>query len=122
MSWDGQERRRFPRAAYACRVVIDSSGKKIEAMTENIGKGGIKIIIPEELAHSSVVGLELEIEKGNPIKCEGTIMWVREVRGRVLNGSSIFNTGIMFTTISQDDRNKVKVLIEEILNKEESSQ
>lgn len=121
MVWDGKERRRFPRAIYVCRVIVNSLGRKIESKTENIGKGGIKILLTEELVHSSIVGLELEIEKDNPIKCEGTIMWVREVKGRVLNGASIFNTGIMFTAISKENRERIKVLIDELLAKEENS-
>lgn len=115
MNWEGQERKKFPRAAFPCKIVIGHAHKTVMTQTENIGKGGIKILLEEELEHSSIVALELDIVKGKPIKCEGQIVWVRKIPYSTRSEVTIYSIGIMFTTISEEDRKYLKHFVEHLL-------
>ena len=123
MDWDGQERKKFPRAILPCKIIIDYLGKTITTQTENIGKGGIKLLLEEELDHSSIVGLILDIAKDKSIKCEGQIIWVRKIIDPSRKETALYSTGVMFTTISKEDRRYIKDFVERLLaNKEKGKQ
>ena len=115
MNWDGQERRKFPRAAFPCKIIVNHLNKIIVAQTENIGKGGVKILLEKELQHSSLVALELELVKGKPIKCEGTVIWVRKITHLLRKEITMYSIGIMFTNISHADREYIKNFVDRLL-------
>ena len=50
--WNGINRRKFPRANYKCLITIKKrlTAKTISTHTENIGAGGICVLIKEDLA------------------------------------------------------------------------
>lgn len=104
------ERRENPRSVFPCKIVIFSSQKVINSHTENISKGGIKIILPECLDKLSKVRIELSLERDLPIKCEGMVMWVRDSINPLENKPVMFHTGIMFTTISEEDKDYISDL------------
>ena len=49
--WNGINRRKFPRANYKCLITIRKrlTSKVLSTQTENIGAGGICVIIKEDL-------------------------------------------------------------------------
>jgi len=115
--WDGINRRKFPRANYKCLISIKRrlTSKTISTQTENIGAGGICVIIKDDLGLFQGVDLELFVdEKNPPIKCGGTVVWVVK-KASSKKGSYLFDTGIEFIDIRPEDREKISELVEQIL-------
>ncbi|MFA6142235.1 MAG: PilZ domain-containing protein [Candidatus Omnitrophota bacterium] len=115
--WDGINRRKFPRANYKCLISIKRhlTSKTISTQTENIGAGGICVIIKDDLGLFQGVDLELFMdEKNPPTKCGGTVVWVVK-KASSKKGSYLFDTGIEFIDMRSEDREKITGLVEQIL-------
>ncbi|MCM8786927.1 MAG: PilZ domain-containing protein [Candidatus Omnitrophica bacterium] len=117
MSWEGIEKRRFVRANYPCRVIIYApQTHTIFTHTENIGGGGIRVIIEEKLNIGEMVGLELYLfEEKEPILCKGRVVWVVEKESRYRKNLFFFDTGLEFSEISDADKEIIKRLVESII-------
>ncbi len=114
MKEEPKERRRFKRADFPCKVyVLTAPLHVIECKTENIGAGGIRIIIDEELPLSSLVGLKLYLSQ-EPIESKGKIVWVVERKG--IEGKTGFDTGIEFHDISQSDQKTIDIFVKSLVN------
>ena len=116
--WNGINRRKFPRAAYKCLITIRKrlTAKTISTHTENIGAGGICVIIKEDLGLFQGVDLELFLEDDRPqIKCGGTIVWVVKKSEPRQKGSYVYDTGIEFIDIRPEDRDRLSEAVEDIL-------
>ena len=116
MSSGEQERRKSPRAVFPCKIIVEFPNRVLTSHTENISKGGIKVLLEEQLEHLSLVGIEISLKKDAPIRCEGRVMWTRESVNPVEGQPTMFSTGIMFTSISNEDREYIKDLVEKILD------
>ena len=115
--WEGLNRRKFPRADFPCKIVIFKKGerKKLSGHTENIGAGGVCVILKKGLDKFSLVDLSLYLKKDeSPIECEGRAMWV-------VKRESEFDTGIEFINLKNPDRIKIERIVEECLKKEQTS-
>ena len=111
--WQGMNQRRFPRASYRCTVRLGSAGKspRVSALTENIGPGGLCILLAQGMDIFAPVQVELELEDGlAPLRAEGTVVWV--VRRRELKKGPAFDTGIEFSGLSQEDRERLEAVIQ----------
>ena len=118
--WDGINRRKFPRANYKCLISIKKrlTAKTISTQTENIGAGGICVLIKEDLGLFQGVDVELYLdEKRPPIKSGGTIVWVVK-KSSPKKGQYMYDTGIEFIDIRPEDREKISEVVEEILEKQ----
>jgi hypothetical protein len=116
--WQGMELRKFPRADYRCKVAVLKKGKKEElgARTQNIGIGGVCVILKKELDKFSDVKLILYLENSHaPLECEGRIMWV-------VRSQDEFDTGIEFTNIKEDDLARIEKVVVECLKAQGNSQ
>lgn len=116
--WNGINRRRFPRAYYTCLITIKKrlTSKTISTHTENIGAGGICVLLKEDLGLFQGVDVELFVSETNPpIKCGGTIVWVVKKSDPKQKGAYFFDTGIEFIDIRPEDREKISEVVEEIL-------
>jgi len=118
MMWDGIDQRKFPRAKHKCRINIRRGEKDelVETFTENIGAGGVCVVVDRAFEIFDNVKLELHIADGSePINCNGTIVWV--VRRHPVRGENImeFDTGIEFADISEGDRSRVSRLVDSLL-------
>jgi len=116
--WNGINRRKFPRANYKCLISIKRrlTSKTISTHTENIGAGGICVLVKEDLGLFQGVDLELYVDDATPpIKCEGTIVWVVKKSEPKQKGIYLYDTGVEFIDIRPEDRDKVSALVEEIL-------
>ncbi len=110
--WEGMNQRRFPRVQSRCVVKVRQQGTtaSISAVTENIGIGGICVLLDKGIDIFSPVELELLIEDGKPpLRSQGTVVWV--VRQRELKKKQSFDTGIEFAELSPDDRARLEALI-----------
>lgn len=119
--WNGINRRKFPRANYKCLITIKKrlTAKTISTQTENIGAGGICVIIKEDLGLFQGVDLELYLEDNRPpMKCGGTVVWVVKKSEPSRKGSYLYDTGVEFIDIRPEDRERVSEVVEAILKKE----
>lgn len=116
--WNGINRRKFPRASYKCLIAIKRrlTSKTISTHTENIGAGGICVIIKEDLGLFQGVDVELYLEDNRPpIKCGGTIVWVVKKTDPKHKGVHLYDTGVEFIDIRPEDRDRVSGVVEDIL-------
>ena len=121
MNTNGHERRRFPRAIFPCKIIIGYSFKRSASYTENISEDGVKIILDIPLRCLSIVGLELFLERDNPIICKGKVVWVEDRINPVGRGETLYYTGITFTEMSFADRERIKSTVKSLLSKENGS-
>jgi len=115
MSWKGQERREYPRAMFSCKIIVKSPHRELVSHTENIGEGGIRVNLEEELKHSAIVDLEFFLKQNKPIRCEGRIIWVVKKVSPNLRKPTMFYTGIKFRGMNIEDKKCIKQLVDEIL-------
>ena len=116
--WNGINRRKFPRANYKCLISIKKrlTAKTISTHTENIGAGGICVLIKEDLGLFQGVDLELYLaDDKTPIKSGGTVVWVVKKSEARQKGAYLYDTGIEFIDIRPEDREKLTDIVEEIL-------
>jgi len=118
MVWEGEEKRKFARVIFPCRIVIGSPIRLLVSHTENIGEGGIRVILEEKLSVHTMVGLEIYVEKEKPIKCKGKVRWIGEKINPIARESLLFDTGIEFVGISESDRQYIKKLVDTVLAQE----
>jgi len=119
--WNGINRRKFPRAYYKCNIVIKRrlTSKVISTQTENLGAGGICVIIKEDIGLFQGVDVELYLEdKGPPIKCGGTVVWVVKKSEPKHKGSYVYDTGVEFIDLRPEDRERIIEVVESILKSE----
>lgn len=124
MGWEGVEQRRFPRAHYACivRVRVKGSVEVFQTATENIGCGGICVMLPKGLAVFSPVETELDFEQlGKKVICDGKIVWsVRKSQIETTTAEE-FDTGIEFLHLNKEDTTLIEKVVGECLKKNTSS-
>jgi len=118
--WDGINRRRFPRANYKCKIVIRNKGdasKVFATHTENIGVGGISVLIKEGIDLFRNVELELLLEDTGPtVKCDGSIVWVVKKSDPANKGDMTFDTGVEFSNLKQADRERIGKIVDLIIS------
>lgn len=119
MSWRETEKRRFPRANIPCKIIIHTPKESvITTTTENIGAGGIRVILDQAVEVSSIVDLEVEV--GNSlINCKGRVVWMVPKKSPEPSELIGHDTGIEFYQISHKDQEVIKKLVELIISKEQ---
>jgi len=111
--WQGIDQRRFPRAQYTCVVTLRQKGVStpLSASTENVGMGGVCVLMEKSLDIFSPVELELNLEDGKPsVQARGTVVWV--VRRRELKKGPSFDTGIEFSELTPQDRARLEAILD----------
>ncbi len=109
----GRERRRFKRAVYPCNIyILTAPLHVIKSQTENIGAGGVRVIIDERIPISSKVGIKLYLSE-RPIECKGRIVWVVENKDNDHKGC--FDTGIEFYQISDEDQKTIDIFVKSLV-------
>ena len=119
--WDGIDRRKFPRVHYRCMLHIKKadSAKTVSTYTENIGAGGICVVLNEDIGLFQGVNLEIALENGTAsnIKCSGTVVWVVKKHLIKEKGTVQYDTGIEFVDINKEAGNRISEIIEKELKK-----
>lgn len=122
-----KERRKFPRAEIKYRINIICEGSVIlgepknfifHTYTENIGEGGIKVILEKELKTASLVKLELYIttKKSLPIKCKGIVVWSKKANPEGTR-PDLFITGFQFLELEKRDQEVIGNIVNRFLEK-----
>ncbi len=114
MGWEGINKRKFPRLARKCRILVSRSDHNdvIEAVTENIGPGGICVVLDKRFDIFEGVSLEVFLDDiSDPISCDGKIVWVVKSHLTHKAKAAKYDTGIEFQGISRDDREDLARLV-----------
>lgn len=118
MSWEGVNHRKFPRIRYKCLIRI-TKGKQeevIDTFTENIGAGGICVVLEKDYGLFKNVSLELFLCEGrNPLMCRGMIVWIVKRHLMDVPNQIKYDTGIEFRNILEEDRGRISRLVQNIL-------
>jgi hypothetical protein len=116
MKYSGVEKRRFVRAKFPCKIIISTPKEcTINTHTENIGVGGVMVIIDQKLEVSSFVDLEIYLGD-KPISCKARIVWIIDNINPLSGNSITFDTGIEFYNISAKDKKTINDLVEAIVS------
>lgn len=109
--WQGVDRRRFPRVNYSCKISVLKKGHKEQfaTHTENIGEGGVCVILERELDKFCPVELVLYLENGDPpIECDARVVWVVKRQQK-------FDIGIEFLNLKPKDDLRIERIIQACL-------
>ena len=111
-----QERRRFPRVTYPCKILVATDREKEEFSlhTENISSGGARIILQKEPEINQQVDVDIIIGKKH-IKTKGRIVWSIDIKTPESGGPDLFDVGIEFTQLTVDDREFLAKLIDQLM-------
>ena len=111
------ERRQFARVTILSKVTVIYGERLLmfDTHTENLGVGGMRIILGENL----IVNADLEIElflpdRGKMLKCKGKVAWSKEMTPRGVN-PRFFDVGIEFTKMEDADREMLQGTINAML-------
>ncbi|MFC1666676.1 PilZ domain-containing protein [Candidatus Omnitrophota bacterium] len=114
--WSGINRRKFPRVGYPCKITVRRKDcqDSLLAQTENIGIGGICVLIPKDLGIFAPVETRLDLQDGYPVvECDGTIVWIVPKKTAKKNG--IYDTGIEFTNLQRKDSVRINTIVERLV-------
>ena len=119
MNWDGLNRRRFPRVIYPCLIRIAVNGEEIEALlthTENVGIGGVCIIIKKEIKLFTEVELEVDLlDALEHIRTMGKVVWVVRRKAVEEVKPMFYDIGIEFSNISAKHKEHLKETLDKII-------
>lgn len=111
--WDGFNKRKFQRIHLTCEVVIQpqKKAKSLTATTEDIGMGGVSVMLDEALERFDRCKISLELKDGEaPIRCTGRSVWV--IPSHDLKASKKqFDTGIEFLDIDEFSRKRLQAFL-----------
>ncbi len=106
--------RKFPRLAVKCDVEIheQKNAFRFATQTQNIGGGGVCVILPRELSKLTQVLLRLHLADGFPsVECHAKVCWV--VRSRFpFKNEKRFDIGLEFVDIKDEDQQRIKNLMQ----------
>ena len=114
MVWDGFNKRKFPRLNLRCELILRSrSGDQLlRTQTENVGAGGICVILERPLERFSLLSLRLELDPKLPwIECQGKIVWTVASR-EAISKKERFDTGIEFVGLPPAEQELIRRYIE----------
>jgi hypothetical protein len=111
--WDGFNKRKFQRLHLTCEVAIQPMGKQkaFTASTEDVGMGGVSVMLPEPLERFDRCRISLELKDGEPpIQCTGRSVWVIPSQDRKSSKKN-FDTGFEFLDMDEFSRKRLKAFI-----------
>ncbi len=123
--WDGLNRRKFPRVSYPCLLIIRHAEEQPEVIlthTENVGIGGVCVVINKNINLFAPVELEIDLlDANNHIKCDGKVVW--SIRRKISEKKKplFFDVGIEFSNISTSDQKRLDEIISRLVLRGQSS-
>lgn len=119
MSWDGQNRRQFPRVIYPCLIKLSAKAKtgiNILTHTENIGIGGISVTVKHEIKLFSDVEIEIDLlDTADHIKAIGKIVWVVRRRPTENVKPLFYDLGVEFVNLQSKHKEHLKMVLEKVI-------
>lgn len=118
MSPNGPERRKFPRANFSCKLNIFYSSDVLYTRVKNVGAGGIMVVLTREVIRGLPVKLEMFISDEKVIRCTGHVVWAASRVYPADREKLVYDTGIQFDDISEEDKQFIIELVDKINNEE----
>lgn len=119
VSWDGMNRRKFPRVIYPCLVVVRTDHDQQDALlahTENVGIGGLCVILRRELKLFSPVDIQLDLlDMGEHIKCKGKVVWVIRRKATESTKPMFYDVGIEFVDMPDSDHQRIENVLRRLV-------
>ena len=116
--WDGINRRKFPRVSYPCLVTIRHQQDEKDVFlthTENVGIGGVCVILKKGVKIFSPVEVELDLlDLEHHIKCPGKVVWSIRRKNTEELKPLFYDIGIEFDGLSDQDRKRLEVIIQRL--------
>ncbi|MDD5504152.1 MAG: PilZ domain-containing protein [Candidatus Omnitrophica bacterium] len=114
---DSEEKRRFRRFKKELNVncnIPGKSGYTYKTFTKNVSGEGICLSVPEMIPQGGIVELEIGIPDNRYIRLTGETVWVNEIQQGENGIERVFNAGIRFLKISDQDRVVLNNFLNEI--------
>jgi hypothetical protein len=115
VAWTGLDQRNFPRVAVSCQIWIEGSDGVIETKTENLGGGGVCVILDHGLEKLSRVKLRMTLDKARAsIECGGRVVWIvcsKDPKTKALT----YDTGIEFTDLTSEGQDEILSFIQQVI-------
>ena len=112
--WSGIDKRCFPRANFECHVVVRRKDhpENFSTQTENIGAGGLCVILDKGLELFAEVIVEVAFpDNQSPLINDGKVVWVVKEAG----SSKRFDTGIEFIDLPEEQQKRIERIVENVL-------
>ncbi len=104
-----EERRAHQRTSLKASVNWTSDTNFYTGFTNDIGEGGVFVATHQVMPLDSVIEVELSIPgKGEPIKAEGRVRWVREYNEL---SDAQPGMGIQFQGLSSEERERIQAFV-----------
>lgn len=120
MTWEGLNRRRFPRAHFPCLIKILREGNPEEVLlthTENISLGGACVILKKAIDLFSPVDVELDLmDGGDVISCKAKVVWSVRRKAIEQHKPSCYDLGLEFVDIKEEARARVGQTVEHLVH------
>ena len=119
--WEGLNRRKFPRVNYPCLVVIRNSDDEdkddaILTHTDNVGIGGVCVVLKQDVKMFSEVELELDLlDLGEHICCNGKVVWNVQRQNEAPEKPLFFDVGIEFINIMEEDQKRLERIVDRLV-------
>jgi len=114
MMWDGFNKRKFPRVSLRCELVLKNqpAGQILQVQTENLGAGGLCVILERPLERFSTLSIRLELDRALPwIECLGKVVWTVPSRA-IATKKECFDTGIEFVNLEPALQDLIRSFVE----------
>jgi Tfp pilus assembly protein PilZ len=121
MAWSGLNRREFPRVMYPCMVKCGTGSSPKETLlthTENIGEGGLCVILKREFRLFSLIDLEVDLlDADDHLRAQGKVVW--SVRRKAIEDHKplFYDVGVEFVDLSLRNQERLKETIERLIKK-----
>ena len=112
--WDGFNKRKFPRLNLRCELILRDrpEGEILRAQTENVGAGGVCVILERPLERFSLLSLRLELDPSLPwLESSGKVVWAVSSR-EAQTKKECFDTGIEFVEMEPAHQDLVRHYVE----------
>ncbi len=117
-SWEGLNRRRFPRVKYPCLVTVwyeneeDNDKETFLTHTENLGSGGVAVICHKRFKLFALVDLEIDLlDMTDHIRCKGKIVWVVQRKDPDIRRPVVYDIGVEFQGLNDADAQRVAKVV-----------
>lgn len=118
MSWRGIDIRRGVRVAFECLIVVKKKDASVifKTHTENLCVGGVCVILKRGLKKNIPVEVELFLpDDPISVKSAGRVIWANRRSEFAKKKPTQFDTGIEFVGIADDDKARLKNIVDELL-------
>ena len=120
MTWDGRNRRKFPRVVFPCLIKVsqrDSGEDLLLTHTEDISVGGLSIFLKTPLALSTKVDIVIDLmDADDHIRCQGCVVWSQQRKTTEAVKPGFYETGVEFMDLKQEDLKRLQAIVAHAVN------